>query len=1273
MQGRDEMRRKESEVKGGAPNTPAEEEADKPEKDGMRGTPAARRIGEGNRAEDRRGKEVPALRTDPACTRAVRTASVFPSFMASFTLERLSIRFFCLKKPPLSSVAAASPSVQGARVSLVPVGTPTDEEIVLEHEPRGAIQLVSSGLSASVEQSEVGQTVFLQMLSLHLLEPDLPGEDPNREILRTVPPQKLSVFDSFCAPVMAPDQKGGRPQSDNTSRARSVSVPADRGVVLDQYANSLVMSERRQQTEQEENCEACISVLYCSASKPPASLAPLHQSSLARSSDSTEESASFGSLQSRLSSELKEKDHQPHLPAQRHNFLQETTEEEGQLQRSGSRESSGKSVGVGNPEQEQTQAPDRTYLSSDVAEADQARVQLRVAVRSCVHLTFRPDALSSLVCFLKQPTASVEREKGSVHSLAAPPSPSEAQKESERCCEDDTRLATKSSEGGSPKLGSSVPVQEDVRSDIPKGREQGSSEGGGKTDPSHSVQDPTPVDDVCFSQPEDRLRGFRPPPASPSQRALFQAVERELNPLDFSVSLELERVKMISVSALTQQHFAISNFDGASVSLNLRRYSTECNVALKNLTLSFISERREARLRRRRRTRGTSLLQRRRIPFVQHRGVPQQLVGEKQDLRSLAGTGKEKQEGDERPQNNEQHAEPVAPYREVVEPMDRETEGCQPQQEAPGGHRLFQPVVEERGSPGEGETADGERQSSSRGGFERRSTRTDTSHFGTRTVATKIIGILPDQPYVLRVNMRSVHPLLPSFLGYALELGVDIGAIELVYLHRKFWKLFDWILDSFIGTLTASPSAAHPRPPSAASSCDASSPGSLSSSPVPVSASGHPALSAAFNSSRGQFFPNVGLYRVHRILNILSEVSQAPPPSRPLVPPAPFHVPVQEMVADANLGRPNVLRCSCGVQGHSAAANAYLAKVRAMRGLAQPPLHLYSYNVTIRSPLVFVPGAVSPVVSGSVGEGLEAEKTRGADARECKAQHEGHQGGEPWHGRKAGGSVTEGAESNTYLSKDEARASSSPLVAQHVARCSSVLDDGTKGRLRPSGGDERTSSTLSRQEARTTTGTSDVSKQRKEKGTSVEKPLYGLPAFEDTPCPGVELRLGDFSVTNRIACEPGRCGLVEEVMVRLMQMKGTVRWRRLRTSIAEEGVPEEGRRRAAQGEQNDERSNQAKGGRRRAGEVDSPGNKNVRGSSTIHGDTILSSDEQEENEVVLKEMDVVVRFIRGLNNSRRKGKSGGDAARTKDRLSLSSSEFPELSWPVSCSVGKTRS
>ncbi|CDJ47237.1 AGAP005082-PA, related [Eimeria brunetti] len=77
---------------------------------------------------------------------------------------------------------------------------------------------------------------------------------------------------------------------------------------------------------------------------------------------------------------------------------------------------------------------------------------------------------------------------------------------------------------------------------------------------------------------------------------------------------------------------------------------------------------------------------------------------------------------------------------------------------------------------------------------------------------TEIIGLVPGRSYALSFSLESVHPLSPQFSGISSNLKVDVGTCRVVYVHPKFWRLFDWIIDDFIGTLAASRSPAVSSP-----------------------------------------------------------------------------------------------------------------------------------------------------------------------------------------------------------------------------------------------------------------------------------------------------------------------------------------------------------------------------------------------------------------------------------------------------------------------------
>ncbi|KAL8428229.1 hypothetical protein Efla_005331 [Eimeria flavescens] len=76
-------------------------------------------------------------------------------------------------------------------------------------------------------------------------------------------------------------------------------------------------------------------------------------------------------------------------------------------------------------------------------------------------------------------------------------------------------------------------------------------------------------------------------------------------------------------------------------------------------------------------------------------------------------------------------------------------------------------------------------------------------------LTTEILELLPSGTCAMRVTLDSIHPLSPSFTGLSSRLLVDMGRCRLVYIHPKFWRLFNWVIDDFVGTLTLS----YPPPP----------------------------------------------------------------------------------------------------------------------------------------------------------------------------------------------------------------------------------------------------------------------------------------------------------------------------------------------------------------------------------------------------------------------------------------------------------------------------
>ncbi|KAL8433179.1 hypothetical protein ACSSS7_004067 [Eimeria intestinalis] len=108
-------------------------------------------------------------------------------------------------------------------------------------------------------------------------------------------------------------------------------------------------------------------------------------------------------------------------------------------------------------------------------------------------------------------------------------------------------------------------------------------------------------------------------------------------------------------------------------------------------------------------------------------------------------------------------------------------------------------------------------------------------------LTTEILGLMPGTSYAIKIAMESMHPLSPSFSGLGSRLHVEIGTCRLIYLHPKFWRLFNWMVDDFIGTLTSSyppaPSPPHgtagaaPSPPHGTAGGTGGSPAPKDSSP----------------------------------------------------------------------------------------------------------------------------------------------------------------------------------------------------------------------------------------------------------------------------------------------------------------------------------------------------------------------------------------------------------------------------------------------------------
>lgn len=68
----------------------------------------------------------------------------------------------------------------------------------------------------------------------------------------------------------------------------------------------------------------------------------------------------------------------------------------------------------------------------------------------------------------------------------------------------------------------------------------------------------------------------------------------------------------------------------------------------------------------------------------------------------------------------------------------------------------------------------------------------------------EIFGLVPGQHSTINVALESIHPLSPRFTGLSSRLNVKMGTHRVVYVHPKFWRLFDWMIDDFVGTLISS-------------------------------------------------------------------------------------------------------------------------------------------------------------------------------------------------------------------------------------------------------------------------------------------------------------------------------------------------------------------------------------------------------------------------------------------------------------------------------------
>ncbi|KYK63817.1 vacuolar protein sorting-associated protein, partial [Toxoplasma gondii TgCatPRC2] len=926
------------------------------------------------RREDRDGKKGKGESSSPSRSPGgvssslfIRTTSLFPSLMATLTLQRMSIRFHCIDKPSRGS-SGLSVCRPRRRASGVSSGASCDEQEALrDFERKGVVELRTADVSVYVERGDLGQNVVLQMVSLDLIEPQLPEGHPDREILQTVKKKGAAEW-ATNGRTSAPCLGTGRLTPGREARGDTDEVLAPR-------------------TKDNETDSACVSILFSSRAPSPVS----------------------------------------HAPA----CVQRDTALESGCDRL--RPSSDENVEGG---------PKRNQEGGVQKIAETPRTRLQVSIRSYVCVTFRPDVLSSLVLFLKQPAPPAHRnlQTGGAERSASPARVQEAPSRSSP----GTSAVRSEQVGGVPEPGDTCDA-DGVRGSEPE--RAGASRLGDTTGEETGAVPPSSWrTTVSLTAPE------------------AAAIERELNPLDTEIGLSLEGVQLIWVDQVSQRHFAVSSFDGAEIGLSLRPFSTDCHVTLQNFTLSFLSPA-DARKRR-------SQAARRRTRAKTDRS-PGPL--EPRESPSLSTARPDKYDGER-------------------------TEARHGQEDAGAGDA-----------------------GGCRAGTTRHRMPKATQQFAPQ-LATKIVGLLPGQPYVLRVNMRSVHPSLPSFSGHSLLLKVDMGSIELVYLHKKFWKVFDWILDPFISILTASPSdsAPVPPPPTTVSSRRPASPRS------PVSHACAPSLTCVDRHNGVLEFPNRGLARLRTLLDFLSQHSRAPPPPPRPHPPAPFHTEVSTGFRESGSGNAFACCCSCGTPFHSPRAAAYLRQLRLLGPLTTPPLHLLSYDVTIRSPVVFVPGAV---VSGMSPDGS---------------------------GEVPPGSRRASAPAENACGEEGRREAGAPAMA------SSELPDDRGVR------------------------------------TASSEFFWRSQGFCDELCPGVELRVGEFSVRNRVACAGERAGLLDEIRVQLTKMTGRVAWRQLRSTWPEQETAS--RKSTETGEERAE---------------DSP-------------------PEQEKNEVVLQEMNVLVTCFRGLNQAARK-------------------------------------
>lgn len=69
----------------------------------------------------------------------------------------------------------------------------------------------------------------------------------------------------------------------------------------------------------------------------------------------------------------------------------------------------------------------------------------------------------------------------------------------------------------------------------------------------------------------------------------------------------------------------------------------------------------------------------------------------------------------------------------------------------------------------------------------------------------RLFGVMPGEKYLLSITTSTTDKSASFFDGYSLDLHVDIGSVEMECFIGKLLRIFYWIFDGLIDTLTASP------------------------------------------------------------------------------------------------------------------------------------------------------------------------------------------------------------------------------------------------------------------------------------------------------------------------------------------------------------------------------------------------------------------------------------------------------------------------------------